>query len=137
MLTLADLQAHIKRQASAANAQTTLVEPRVTAGQVANVHHEGAVLWEVGEVGSALVVLGDVALRGDEGCAAALGSYSAPVLPRMPVDGGGWVVASDGHRAAFHAAHILGTEYGTLHGDHCGDRNRGFLRLWEEMKFSS
>lgn len=97
MLTRADLQAHIKGQASATNAQTTLVAPRVTPGEMANVHHKRVALWEVGEVGSALIVLGDIALRRDEGCAAALGSLPAPVLPGMPVDGGVWVVACDGY----------------------------------------
>lgn len=96
ILTLADIQAHIKGQASAVNAQTTLIAPRVILGEVVNVHHKCAAVWEVGDVGSALVVLGDVAVRRDEGCAAALGSLPAPVLPGMPVDRGGWIVACDG-----------------------------------------
>lgn len=63
---------------------------------MANVDHKCAVLGEVGELGSALVILGDVALRRDEGCAAALGSLPAPVLPGMPIDRGGRIVACDG-----------------------------------------
>ena len=94
---MADLQAHIEVKATAANAQATLVAPRVFMGETADVHHKRAALREVGEVGSAYVVVGDVALRGDEGRAAALGSLPAPVLARVPVDGGGRVVALDGH----------------------------------------
>lgn len=61
-----------------------------------NVHHKRVALWEVGEVGSALIVLGDVVIR-DEGRAAPPASLLAPVLPGMPIDGGVRVVALDGH----------------------------------------
>lgn len=96
ILTWADVQAHIKEQALVVNAQTTLVAPRVILGEMANVHHKRVALWEVGEVGSAFIVLGDIPVRGDESCAAPPGSLPAPVFPGMPVDGGGWVVALDG-----------------------------------------
>lgn len=118
---MADHQAHVEVETAAANAQATFVAPRVVLCEVADVHHKRAALREVGEVGSARVVAGDVAARGDEGCAVAPGSLPAPVLARVPVDGGGRVVARDGHRAAFHTGHLLGTEDGALHGDHCRD----------------
>lgn len=61
VLTPEDLQVHIKGQASAVNAQTTLVAPRVAPSEMVNVHHKCVALWEVGKVGSALIVPGDVA----------------------------------------------------------------------------
>lgn len=96
ILTRADVQAHIKGQALGVNAQTTLVAPRVILCEMANVHHKQVALWEVGEVGSAFIVLGDVTFRGDESCAASPGALPAPVLPGVAVDGGGGVVALDG-----------------------------------------
>lgn len=96
ILTWADLQAHIKKQVLVIHAHTTPVAPRVIRGEMANVHHKHVALWEVGEVHFALITLGDVAFRGNEGCAAAPGSLPAPVLPGMPVNRGGWVVALDG-----------------------------------------
>lgn len=124
ILTRNDSQPHIKGQAPVIDAHTTLVAPGVTLDEMVNVHHKRAALWEVGEVGSALIVLGHVAVGGDEGCALALGPLPAPVLPGMSVDGGGWVVALDGCGGAFHAVYLRGTKYGALHGDHCGDRRQ-------------
>lgn len=96
ILTWADLQSHIKEQVLVIHAQTTPVAPRVILGEMANVHHKHVALWEVGEVGFALIILGDIAFRGNEGCTAAPGSLLAPVLPGMPINRGGWVVALDG-----------------------------------------
>lgn len=62
MLTLADFQVYIKVQASGVDAQATLVMSRVLLAEMADVHHEGIKFLEVGEVSSACVVLGDVAL---------------------------------------------------------------------------
>lgn len=96
ILTLDDLQVHIKVQALVNNAYTTLVVPSVILGEMANVYHKHVALWKISDVRSALIVLGEVAVR-DEGSATAPGSLLAPVLPGMPVDRGGWVEAFDGH----------------------------------------
>lgn len=123
---MADLQADIEEQGLVTGAQTTFVAPSVFLGELSNVNHKCIVLWEVDELGSACILIGDEAVRRDEGCAEAAGSFPAPVLAGVSVDRGVWVVASDGHRVPYHTTHILGTKYGAFCDDRCGNRRQEF-----------
>lgn len=96
-MTCRDDQVHADKQHVVSISDATAVGPRIFRGQLGQPHHKQATVREVCYSHAATVAKVGVVVGGHNGVAEpGQGAQAAPVLPLVPVDGRGGVMALDG-----------------------------------------